>query len=86
MTRGQSNERMRRGDATTSWCDKLTRWRNNERMTRGSATTSWHDKMTRGWRDKRRLVLSKNQKYGALERKMRKSAMWSKRASELKDI
>ena len=54
MTRGQSNERMRRGDATTSWRNELTRGRHNERTTRGYATTSWHDEVTRGWRDERR--------------------------------
>ena len=32
------NERMRRGDATTSWCDELTRGWRNKRMARGNAT------------------------------------------------
>jgi hypothetical protein len=52
--RGQSNERMRRGDATSSWRDELTRGRHKERTTRGNATTSWHDEVTRGWCNKRR--------------------------------
>ena len=52
-TRGQEgcaghNERTRRGDASASWCNKLTRWWRNERTTRGNATTSWRDKTTRG--------------------------------------
>jgi hypothetical protein len=53
MTRGQSNERMRRGDATTSWRDELTRGRHNEMMTRGYATTSWHDEVKRGRHNER---------------------------------
>ena len=53
MTRGQSNERMRRGDATISWRNELTRGRHNERTTRGYVTTSWHDEATRGQRNER---------------------------------
>ena len=34
------NERMRRGDATTSWCNEFTRGWHNERLARGNATTS----------------------------------------------
>ena len=52
--RGQSNERMRRGDATTSCCNELTRGRHNERTTRDYATTSWHNKVTRGQHNERR--------------------------------
>jgi hypothetical protein len=40
-------ERMRRGDATTSWRDELTRGWRNKMTARGYATTSWHDKTTR---------------------------------------
>jgi hypothetical protein len=53
-TRGQEggaagrNERMRRGDATTSWRNKLTRGWCNVRTAIGNATTSWRDKMARG--------------------------------------
>ena len=57
-TRGQEggaghNERTRRGDATTSWRDKLMRGWRNERTARGNVTTSWHDKTTRGQRNER---------------------------------
>ena len=53
-TRGQCNERTRRGDATTSWRNELLRGRHTERATRGYASTSWHVKVTRGRRDERR--------------------------------
>ena len=42
------NERTRRGDATTSWRNKLTRGWCNERTAIGNATTSWRNKMARG--------------------------------------
>jgi hypothetical protein len=54
MTTGQRNERMARGDATTSWRDKTTRGRRNEGTTRDNATTSWHAETTPGRRDERR--------------------------------
>ena len=47
------NERMRRGNATTSWRNELTRGWRNEMTARGNATTSWHDKTTRGQRNER---------------------------------
>ena len=47
------NERMRRSNAITSWCNKLTRGWRNERMARGNATTSWRDKTTRGQSNER---------------------------------
>jgi hypothetical protein len=47
------NERTRRGNATTSWCDKLTRGWHNERTARGNVTTSWRDKTMRGQRNER---------------------------------
>jgi hypothetical protein len=47
------NERTRRGDVATSWCNELTRGWRNERTVRGNATTSWCDKTTRGQRNER---------------------------------
>ena len=47
------NKRLRRGDATKSWCNKLTRGRHNKRMARGNATTSWRDNTTSGQRNER---------------------------------
>jgi hypothetical protein len=47
------NKRMRRDNATTSWCSKRMRGWRNERMARGNATTSWRNKTTKGWHNKR---------------------------------
>ena len=57
-TRGQEggagcNKRTRRGNATTSWCDKLTRGWHNERTAKGNATTGWGDTTMRGQRNER---------------------------------
>ena len=52
-TRGREGG-ARRGNATTSWCDKRTRGWHNKRTTRHDAIISWHDKTMRGWRDEMR--------------------------------
>ena len=54
MTSGLRNKRTARGNATTSWRDKITRGQSNERMRRDNATTSWReDKLTRGRHNER---------------------------------
>ena len=53
MTRGWRNKRTTRGNATTSWRDKMTRGQRNERTRRGDATASWRNELMRGRHNER---------------------------------